>query len=146
VQLRERDRQADPGEHAVHHGGWDGVDEAGDAEHPEGDLQQPRPDGDETGDLPAEPDHQLRDHHGETGGRPGDLQGRAAEQPGHDRADDRGDEARHDRRPRGECDAERERHRDEEHDDRRAEVGPQALETCAGRGVLGGPFGCRPRR
>ncbi len=124
VHLAERDDQADPGEHAVHHGGREGERGATEAGRAEGDLDQAGQRHHGGGAGQAERRDGAGHDHGETGGRAADLQWRAAERARHDAADDRGDQPGQQRGTGRRRDPERERDRDEEHHDRCRQVTP----------------------
>jgi len=133
VQLRQRDRDADAGEHAVHDRRRDRRGVAADAEEPEADLQQPGAHRDHARRLPSEPGHELGDDDRQAGGGPGDLQRRPAEKPGDHTTDDGGDEPGHDRRTGRQRDAERQRDGDEEDDDGGGHIGAQRRPAGTGR-------------
>ena len=118
VELAEDDGDPDRGEHGTDHGRGDcqGVaPEPGGTEH---DLEETGHQGDRAGRLPPELGHRLGDDDGEAGGRAADLQWGAAEEAGDDAARRSGDQACGDRCTGGDGDAERERHGDEEDDQR----------------------------
>ncbi len=125
VQLPEDDGQPDTAEHAVHDRGRDRDRRAGDAADREQDLYHARGDGHRAGDPPSIAGHQARDDDRQPCRGAADLQRGTAERAGDDPADHGGDETGGDRRARGDRDAQRQRHRDQEHHQRRLQVGPE---------------------
>ena len=117
MQLSQRNRDTDAGQHAVHDGRRHRQAEPGDARRPEGDLDQAT-EHDGGGDQApvAELLDQAEHDRGETGRRPCNLKRRTGDQAGDQAADDAGDEPGHDRRAGRERDAERQRDGDEEDD------------------------------
>ena len=140
MRLGQRDGDADPGEHAVDDGRRDHQGAAGDLEVAQRQLYDPGAGGRETDGLPAQLLDQAEDHHGEAGGRTGDLQRGTRQQAGDDPARDGADQARDDRSPRGEGDAQRKRDGDQEDDEGGREV---AAEIHGVRVTIANARGCQ---
>ncbi len=142
MQLRDRDGEADAGQHAVHDGGRDGQCRPGHPPYSQEELEQAGGEGDGAGGLPAVLGDEPGRDHGEGGRGAADLQRSAAEQSDHDAADGRGGEARGERGAGGQGDAEGERHGDEEdHQGGREVLRPGGAGTSTRRGVVGGVGG-----
>lgn len=92
VQLRDGEGDADPGEHAVHHGGADRERAARHSQTAEAELGESGEDGDAAGRPPAVAMDQVGGDHGEPRGGPADLERAATEPAGDESAHGRGDE------------------------------------------------------
>ena len=138
MNLLQRNGDTDSGQHRMHHHRGDGQCVARNLAEPQQYLHCSRTHGNEACQSPTELVDQLRDHDGEAGRWATHLQRRPTQGARENASDNGGDEARHDRRARGDGNTDRQRDGDEKDDQRgRNVVSENACHTGPRSSALG---------